>query len=112
MSAAGVSFYFARGVTFQLCADITPRRLRLKPIVIGGLPGFSRGTVLTLSAYATKKYRSFVRAKLFPGPHRSDRAVSILLRLRWRGPMRVYVTAAGLAFGLIAVWAALVQLVA
>jgi hypothetical protein len=32
--------------------------------------------------------------------------------LRWRRPMRAYVTAAGMAFGLIAVWAVLVQLVA
>ena len=34
----------------------------MKPEVIGGFPGFSRGTVLTLSAYATEKYRSFVGA--------------------------------------------------
>ena len=40
----------------------TSRRPWMKPVVIGGFPGFSRGTVLTLSAYATKKYRSFVGA--------------------------------------------------
>ena len=32
--------------------------------VIGGFPQFSRGGVPTLSAYATKKYRSFVGAKM------------------------------------------------
>ena len=32
--------------------------------VIGGFPQFSRGGVPTLSAYATKKYRSFVGAIL------------------------------------------------
>ena len=51
-------------------------------------------------------------AKLYPGSQRHDRAVAILIRLRWRGPMRAYVTAAGMALGLIAVRAVLVQFVA
>ena len=50
--------------------------------------------------------------RLLPGSHRHDRTVAILIRLRWRRPMRAYVTAAGMALGLIAIWAALVQFVA
>ena len=39
-------------------------------------------------------------------------AVAILVEARRRGPMRAYVTAAGMALGLVGVWAALVPFVA
>ena len=57
----------------------TPRRPRMKPVVIGGFPGLSRRIVPTLSAYATKKHRSFVGARSaladgIPSPSLSDSA--------------------------------------
>jgi hypothetical protein len=49
--------------------------------------------------------------RLYPNSQRHLRAVAILVEARRRGPMRAYVTAAGMAFGLVAVWAALVPFV-
>ena len=40
------------------------------------------------------------------------RAVAILVEARRRRPMRAYVTAAGMALGLVGMWAALVPFVA
>ena len=47
-----------------------------------------------------------------PKSQHQPRAGVILGRVRRRGPMRAYVTAAGMALGLVAVWAVLVPLVA
>jgi hypothetical protein len=49
---------------------------------------------------------------LYPNSQRHLRAVAILVEARRRGPMRAYVTAAGMALGLVGVWAALVPFVA
>ena len=51
-------------------------------------------------------------AGLFPRSQRHARAVAILVEARRRRPMRAYVTAAGMALGLVGVWAALVPFVA
>ena len=50
--------------------------------------------------------------QLFPRSQRFGCALAILARPRRRGPMRAYVTAAGMALDLMAVWAALVPFVA
>jgi hypothetical protein len=49
---------------------------------------------------------------LFDRSQRHLLAVAILVEAKRRGPMRAYVTAAGMALGLVAVWAALVPFVA
>jgi len=49
---------------------------------------------------------------LFDRSQRYLLAVAILFEAKRRGPMRAYVTAAGMALGLVAVWAALVPFVA
>ena len=51
-------------------------------------------------------------ARLFPRSQRHGRAVAILTQSRRRRTMRAYITATGIAFGLLAIWAALVPLVA
>jgi hypothetical protein len=51
-------------------------------------------------------------ASLFRRSQRHLRSVAILVEARRRGPMRAYVTAAGMALGLVGVWAALVPFVA
>jgi len=51
-------------------------------------------------------------ASLFTRSQRHLLAVAILVEAKRRGPMRAYVTAAGMALGLVAVWAALVPFVA
>jgi hypothetical protein len=50
-------------------------------------------------------------ASLFPRSQRYGHAVAILVEARRRRPMRAYVTAAGMALGLVGVWAALVPFV-
>jgi hypothetical protein len=50
--------------------------------------------------------------RLSPRSQRHDRMVAILARSKRRGPMRAYMTAGGIALGLVAVWAALVPIVA
>jgi|SRR5690348_14271928 len=50
--------------------------------------------------------------RLYPNSQRHLRSVAILVEARRRRPMRAYVTAAGMAFGLVGVWAALVPFVA
>jgi hypothetical protein len=51
-------------------------------------------------------------ASLFRRSQRHLRAVAILVEARRRRPMRAYLTAAGMALGLVGVWAALVPFVA
>jgi hypothetical protein len=50
--------------------------------------------------------------KLFPGSQRRARAAGILAGARRRRPMQPYITAIGMAFGLVVVWAALVPFIA
>jgi hypothetical protein len=54
---------------------------RTASAAIDGFPQFSRGGVLTLSAYATKKYRSFVEAGMghfqFRSPHKPARRIPV-----------------------------------
>jgi hypothetical protein len=50
--------------------------------------------------------------RLYPNSQRHLRAVAILVERDGEGPMRAYVTAAGMALGLVGVWAALVPFVA
>jgi hypothetical protein len=52
------------------------------------------------------------RRRLFPRSQLRAIAAAILARSKRSGPMRAYITVAGLALGLIVVWAALVQFVA
>ena len=49
---------------------------------------------------------------LFPKSQRHTHAAAILVEARRRRPMRAYVTAAGIALGLVGMWAALVPFVA
>ena len=51
-------------------------------------------------------------AGLFPRSQRHTHAVAILVEARRRRPMRAYVMAAGIALGLVGMWAALVPFVA
>jgi hypothetical protein len=59
-----------------------------------------------------KSQQRRILVRLFPSSQRHTRAVAILVEARRRGPMRAYVTAAGMALGLVGVWAALVPFVA
>jgi hypothetical protein len=52
------------------------------------------------------------RASLFPRSQRHAHAVAILVEAKRRRSMRAYLTAAGMALGLVGVWAALVPFVA
>jgi hypothetical protein len=65
-----------------------------------------------LSLSGLKSHRRPNSARLYPNSQRHLRAVAILVEARRRGPMRAYVTAAGMALGLVGVWAALVPFVA
>jgi hypothetical protein len=53
-----------------------------------------------------------IQVRLYPNSQRHLRAVAILVEARRRRPMRAYLTAAGMALGLVGVWAALVPFVA
>ena len=59
-----------------------------------------------------KSHRRRNSARLYPNSQRHTHAVAILVEARRRRPMRAYVTAAGMALGLVGVWAALVPFVA
>jgi hypothetical protein len=52
------------------------------------------------------------RASLFPRSQRPADAVATLVEAKRRRSMRAYLTAAGMALGLVGVWAALVPFVA
>jgi hypothetical protein len=91
-------------------AGLSRFSLSLSPQLSPGMPGASFCRQLVLPNVGTTA--ALKSRQLYPNSQRHLRAVDSLVEARRRGPMRAYVTAAGMALGLVGVWAALVPFVA